>query len=97
MPSGLSNLSLEVSALFLKITRYGPPPACAVRHLRVPQQTEANTREIGSLAPRVKVLAESFCAPVSEGDIKEGSRRRDLERCAYTFQHRNLSLTFGDC
>ena len=83
----LSDLLPEVSASFLKIARYGPPPACSVRHLRVPQQTKANTREIESLAPRVRVLAESLCAPISEGDTKEGSRRRDLEQYIDTFQH----------
>ena len=97
MPSDLSNLLPGVSASFLKIARYGPPPAYAVRHLRVPQQTEANIREIGSLAPRVKALAESLCAPGSEDDIKERLRRRDLERYIHAFQRRKLSLTSGDC
>jgi hypothetical protein len=80
MPSVLSNLSPEVSALFLKIARYGPPPAYAIQRLQVPQQMKANTQAIESLAPRVKALAESLCAPVSEGDVKEGSRRKVLER-----------------
>ena len=77
MPSVLSNPS-EISALLLKIVRYGPPPAYIVWHLQVPQQTKANTRTIESLAPRVKALAESLCAPASEGDFKEG--RKVLER-----------------
>jgi len=34
---------------------------------------------IKSLAPRVKELAERLCEPVSEGDIKEGERRKRLE------------------
>ena len=62
------------------------PSACTVRRLQVRQQTKANAQEIESLAPRVKALAESLCAPVSEGDIKEGARRKDLERYARTFQ-----------
>ena len=45
-----------------------------------PQQSRANTRAIESLAPRVRALAKSLCAPVSEGDVKEGSRRIDLKR-----------------
>ena len=92
----LSNLLPEVFVLFLNIARYGPPPACAVPHLRMPQQAKANTREIELLAPRVKVLAESLCARVSEGDIKEGSRRRDLEQYVHIFQPRG-NLTSGDC
>ena len=44
------------------------------------QQTKANNQAIESLAPRVKLLAESLCAPVSEGDIKEESRRKILEQ-----------------
>ena len=73
------------------------PPACTVRRLQVRQQTKANAQEIESLAPRVKALAELLCAPVSEGDIKEGARREDLQRYARTFQNVRLSLTFRDC
>jgi len=61
------------------------PPACVVRYLQVPQRTKANTQEMESLAPRVKALAESLCAPVSKGDIKESSRRTVLERYVHTF------------
>jgi len=56
------------------------PLARAVRRLQVPQRTKANTRVIESLAPRVKMLAESLFAPVSEDDIKEGSRKKVLEQ-----------------
>jgi len=80
MPSVLSNLLSEVSALSLTIARYGPHPAHAVWCLQVSQQTEANTRAIESLAPRVEALTELLCAPVTEGDVKEGSRRKVLER-----------------
>ena len=44
------------------------------------QKTKANKRAIESLAPRVKALAESLYLPVSEGDIREESRRKMLER-----------------
>jgi len=97
MPLVRSNLSQETSALFSKVPRYGNPPECAVQRLQVPQQTKVDTQEIESLAPRVSALAGSLCTPVSEGDIKEGSRRQDLERYFHTFQHQRLSLTFGDC
>jgi len=40
---------------------------------------KANKQAIESLAPRVKALAELLCTPVSEGDIKEESRRKLLE------------------
>jgi hypothetical protein len=32
------------------------------------------------LAPRIKTLSASLCAPVSEGDDKEETRRKELER-----------------
>lgn len=41
---------------------------------------KANEQSIESLAPRVKALAESLCAPASEGDIGEEFRRNTLER-----------------
>ena len=43
------------------------------------QRTKANREAIEALAPRVKALAESLCAPVSEGDAREESRRKTLE------------------
>jgi len=60
-------------------------PSSGIRYLhclQVHQRTKANKQAIESLAPQVKALAESLCAPVSEGDIKEKSRRRILERWA---------------
>jgi len=93
MPSVPSNLSPGVSASFLKTARYGPPPASAVQYLQIPQRTKANIQEMELLAPRVKALAESLCVPASKGDIKEGSRRKVLERYIHTFQHRKSSLT----
>ena len=80
MPSLLSNLSPEVSALFSKIARYSPSPACVIRCSQVPQRTNANTQAIESLAPRVEALAKSLCTPVFKGDAKERSRRKVLER-----------------
>ena len=46
----------------------------------MPQRTNANKQAIESLAPRVKMLAERLREPVPEGDIKEGARRKRLER-----------------
>ena len=45
-----------------------------------PQRTTANKEAIESLAPRVKALAESLCAPISELGTQEESRRKALER-----------------
>jgi len=33
-----------------------------------------------SLGDRAEALVESLCAPASEGDVKEGMRRKKLER-----------------
>ncbi|KAF9645378.1 WD40 repeat-like protein [Thelephora ganbajun] len=44
------------------------------------EHTMANRRAIESLAPRVKALSESLCAPVSEGDANERERRKTLEQ-----------------
>ena len=51
-----------------------------LRCLQVMQRTKANSQAIEALAPRVKALTESLCAPVSEGDIREESRRKILEQ-----------------
>jgi hypothetical protein len=50
------------------------------RHSQEPQRTKANREAIEALAPRVNALAESLCVPISEGDAKEESRRKALER-----------------
>jgi len=58
-------------------------PSSPARHpqcLRVPQRTKANEQAIESLAPRVKALSVLLCTAVSEGDAKEESRRKKLER-----------------
>ncbi|KAF9646201.1 hypothetical protein BDM02DRAFT_3189069 [Thelephora ganbajun] len=44
------------------------------------ERTMANRQAIESLAPRVKALSESLCAPVSEGDANEQERRKTLEQ-----------------
>ena len=50
------------------------------QYLQVSQKTKANKRAIESLAPRVKAIADSLYMPVPEGDIREESRRKILER-----------------
>ena len=49
------------------------------QYLQEPQQTNANSRAIKSLAPRVTALFGSLCQPVPEGDVKEMTRRRELQ------------------
>ena len=41
---------------------------------------KGNEQMIELLAPRVKVLSELLCSPVSEGDVEEQERRKILER-----------------
>ena len=50
-------------------------PRCS----QLSQRAQGNRRTIESLAPRLKSLAESLCAPVSEGDRKERLRRITLK------------------
>ena len=50
------------------------------RCLGSPQRTQGNKQAIESLASRVKSLAESLCAPVSEGDAREELRRKRLKQ-----------------
>ena len=49
-----------------------------LRRLQSSQQTSANEQAVESLASRVKGLAESLRTPVSDGDIREESRRKTL-------------------
>jgi len=56
------------------------PPACHIHILTGAQRTKANKQAIESLAPRVKALDGSVCAPVPKGDVKEQERRKKLER-----------------
>jgi hypothetical protein len=53
---------------------------CYPQCLQVPQRMKANRQAVESLAPRVKALSASLCAPVSKGDTKEDTRRKKLER-----------------
>ena len=53
---------------------------CHSRCSKGHQRTKANKQSIESLAPRICALAESLCAPVPKGDIREQSRRNVLER-----------------
>jgi len=50
------------------------------QHLQVPQQTTANSQAVKSLAPRVTALFASLCRPVPEGDVKEKTRRDELQQ-----------------
>ena len=50
------------------------------RRLQLPQRTKANKQAIESLAPRIKALSASLCAPASEGDANEEPRRKELGR-----------------
>ncbi|KAF9777727.1 hypothetical protein BJ322DRAFT_520240 [Thelephora terrestris] len=43
------------------------------------ERTKTNQRDIETLAPRVKALAEQLCEPVPEGDVEERERREQLE------------------
>ena len=54
---------------------------------------KANKEAIESLAPRVNFLAESLCAPTSEDDIREKSRRSVLEQWVRSLPSRGPSLT----
>jgi hypothetical protein len=50
------------------------------RRLQLPQRTKANKQAIESLAPRIKALSASLCAPASGGDANEEPRRKELGR-----------------
>ena len=53
---------------------------CCPQRSRLDQRTKANKQLIESLAQRISSLAQSLCVPVHQDDIKERSRRDDLER-----------------
>ena len=58
-------------------------PSSRIRYpqcLQAPQRMKANRQAVESLAPRVKALSASLCAPVSKGDTKEDTRRKKLEQ-----------------
>ena len=54
---------------------------------------KANTQTIESLAPRVKTLSELLCETFPEGDIKEGSRRKELEGWVHPLREGRVSHT----
>ena len=49
------------------------------RCLRFSQRAVVNKKAIESLGYRVESLVESLCVPVSEGNINEEMRRKELE------------------
>ena len=51
-----------------------------LRHSQAFQRTKANRQAIESLEPRVEALSASLCEPISEGDVKEENRRKELEQ-----------------
>ena len=55
-------------------------PSCAVTALTSPQRMKGNEQTIESLAHRVNALAELLRSPVSEVDVKEQQRRKNLEQ-----------------
>jgi len=50
------------------------------RLLQTFQQTEVNEQAIELLAPRIKMLSESLCAPIPTGDFSEEDRESELKR-----------------
>ena len=44
------------------------------------QQTDMDIRAIELLAPRIRVLSESLCAPIKPGDVNEEERGKRLEQ-----------------
>ena len=52
--------------------------------LQLCQQTRVNKQAIEWLAPRIKALSKSLCAPIPEGDVNEGGRENKLEQWAQT-------------
>ena len=44
------------------------------------QQTEVDIQAIELLAPRIRLLSESLCAPIKLGDANEEERGKELEQ-----------------
>ena len=59
-----------------------PPCTLSLQHsLLWPfQQTDVDGQAIELLAPRIKTLSESLCAPIQPGDTNEKQRGEKLER-----------------
>jgi len=48
--------------------------------LKLSQQSEVDEQAIELLAPRLRVLFESLCAPIPLDDIEEEERERELKQ-----------------
>ena len=90
-----SSLLPEDSALYWEIARYGFPPICWARNAYSYPSKQVDEQAIELLAPRVKFLFESLCAPIPLGDVAEEERERKLERRACNLWDWGLSLTSG--
>ena len=58
------------------------PPSCTAfspQCLLLFQQTEVDTQAMELLAPRIKLLSESLCAPIRQGDVNEQERGEKLK------------------
>ena len=81
MPLFPSNPLLDVSVLSWKTLRYGLPSyTFGSQCLQPLQGTEVDRQAIELLAPRVRVLSESLCAPIHPGDVNEKTRGEKLEQ-----------------
>ena len=59
--------------------RYGLPSFAWLLSSQLSQKTVVNKQMIESLAYRSETLVDLLCEPVSDGDVKEETRRKDLE------------------
>ena len=50
------------------------------KYSQLHQQTKVNKQSIELLAPRIKALSESLCAPIPSGDVNERAREKKMER-----------------
>ena len=57
-----------------------PPCTFNLQCLRSFQQTKVDEQAMVSLAPRIKALFESLCAPIPLCDVNEKERERKLNR-----------------
>jgi hypothetical protein len=65
--------------LILENCEVWPPSTHSIHNAyRLFKQTEVDEQAIESLAPRVKALSESLCAPIPLGDVNEKERERKL-------------------
>ena len=80
MASAHSDPSLQLFVLSWNITGYAPSHMFLFKILMVIQQAGLDTQTIELLAPRIKVVSESLCAPIPLGDIDEKERGEKLKR-----------------